>query len=86
MRIVNLELRKGLQIEVTGEYVPMEPTVLYNPDGTGHPGSSAEFYTHKIELVQGELISLLDHLSTTTDFYDYLAGKCIDQIQKEDNG
>ena len=33
----------GLNLTVTGEYEPEEATVLYYPDGSGHPGTPASF-------------------------------------------
>lgn len=86
MRTVNLEINKNLTVEVTGEYTPAEGMVMYDKNGEGHPGSGAEFYITDIKFVKGGLLDIMDHVDNNQEFYNYLVDKCIDQIQKEDNG
>jgi len=45
---------------VSGSYVPEEKEVLYDKNGDpGHPGSSSEFDLEHIEIIEGDLLSLI---------------------------
>jgi hypothetical protein len=44
-----------------GRYVPAEPMVMYYKDGSGHPGSPAEFEIEKIEGDNLKLIQLIEN-------------------------
>lgn len=47
-------------LEVSGYYCPEEPMVMYYTDGTGYPGSSADF---EIETVTVDGVNIYELLS-----------------------
>lgn len=49
-----------VNLEVSGYYSPEEPMVMYYGDGSGYPGSSADF---EIETVTVEGVDIYDLLS-----------------------
>ena len=49
-----------VRLDVHGYYSPAEPMVMYYPDGSGHPGCSAEF---DIETVTVEGVNIYELLS-----------------------
>ena len=60
-------------LDVHGYYSPAEPMVMYYPDGSGHPGCSAEFEISSVKL---EGIVITDLLSD--DIYNKIIEKVID--------
>jgi len=56
-----------IQLEVSGNYYPAEPMVLYDDNMEGYPGSPAEFELHSVEL-QG------------IDITEIISGDIIDEI------
>ncbi len=85
MRSINLELSKELMIEVEGIYYPEEPMVMYYADGSGYPGSPAEFEINDIKITKGTLLDLIDNLNGNLDLWNYLTELAIKQIEENGN-
>jgi hypothetical protein len=67
-------------LEVSGYYSPPEPMVMYYADGTGYPGSSADF---DIETVTVEGVNIYELLSEHVK--EIIAEEVIDkQISQEE--
>jgi len=55
-------LFNGNELTVTGDYQKEEPMVMYYSDGSGHPGSPAEFETTQVEYEGVSIFNLLESL------------------------
>jgi hypothetical protein len=53
---------EGATLEVTGDYYPAEPMVKYYPDGSGYPGSFAEFDIIDIFICDEDVYDLIDRI------------------------
>lgn len=49
----------GVPLDVSGYYTPGEPMRMYYPDGSGHPGSPAEFEIIAVRIEGEDIIELL---------------------------
>ena len=68
-----------VRLDVHGYYSPAEPMVMYYPDGSGHPGCSAEFEITSVKL---EGIVITDLLSD--EVYELIIEKSIEnQLNQE---
>ncbi|MCI4437366.1 MAG: hypothetical protein JHC33_11225 [Ignisphaera sp.] len=66
-------------LDVHGYYSPEEPMVMYYPDGSGHPGCSAEFEIISVSLNGTRITDLL-----SDDVYNEIIEKAIDnQLNQE---
>lgn len=71
------------KLTFVGTYTPEEPMVMYYPDGSGYPGSPAEFEISEIIGSPLDLVDLLETLSgkelwTLLDNYVLENGEIID--------
>jgi hypothetical protein len=66
----------GFNFDLTGNYTPEESMVMYYKDGSGYPGSSAEFEITEITLCGIDAEELTNRL----DAWDELAELAIEQI------
>ena len=69
---------EGVPLTVEGFYSPEEKEVLYYLDGSGHPGSPAEFEIMEVKL-QGTYVDLFDLLSE--NIIQEIEEEAIKQIQ-----
>jgi hypothetical protein len=79
---------KGLTF--TGTFTPEEPMVMYYKDGSGHPGSPAEF---EIEEITGKAMDLVDLINNhipdprkhhdPIDVWEILSTLCLENFEPE---
>ncbi len=77
MRTIHIDI-DDFSLEITGEYVPEEPTVWYYKDGSGHPGSPSyfEFNEDDIHITrEGKEVTL-------DDLFSYCPGMTIEDIEE----
>ena len=60
-------------LDVHGYYSPAEPMVMYYPDGSGHPGCSAEFEIISVSLNGTRITDLL-----SDEVYELIIEKSIE--------
>lgn len=62
-------LLDGINYIVDGWYTPEEPMVMYYRDGSGHPGSPAEFDIAHVNIAHGDAdnyVDIMEHLNDKT--------------------
>jgi hypothetical protein len=62
-----------VRLDVHGYYSPAEPMVMYYPDGSGHPGCSAEFEIISVSLNGTRITDLL-----SDEVYELIIEKSIE--------
>ena len=73
-KTVEIELNiGGVDITVSGYYSPPEPMVMYYADGSGYPGSYAEFELESVQVDGNEIIDLISDA-----IYDEIVDKVIE--------
>lgn len=79
-RNMDLEIYyKGVDINVVGNYTPEEPMVMYYPDGSGHPGSPAEFEIEEIYYGDVDVFDIYDGFKGAMDEIQEL---CITKVEE----
>jgi hypothetical protein len=66
----------GFNFDLTGNYTSEEPMVMYYKDGSGYPGSSAEFEITDVSLCGIDAEELINRL----DAWDELALLAVEYI------
>lgn len=61
MGIKNTYTYQEVDFDIEYNYYPEEKAVMYYPDGSGHPGSSAEVEILKIEVMGYDMLELLNN-------------------------
>ena len=64
---------EGVTLEVTGDYYPYEPAVMYYSDGSGYPGSFAEFDIIDIFIGDEDVYDLIDRIPGAMEEIQQLA-------------
>jgi hypothetical protein len=65
----------NVYLDVSGYYSPVEPMVMYYPDGSGYPGCSAEFEITSVSLNGTRITDLL-----SDEVYELIIEKSIENI------
>jgi hypothetical protein len=68
---------KGVSLEVTGDYYPFEPMVKYYHDGSGYPGSPAEFDIIEKFIGGEDVTDLIDMIPGAEE---EIKNKCLEQL------
>ena len=67
-------------VTFTGTFTPEEPMVMYYKDGSGYPGSPADFEITKIE---GDPIKLVEFIETIhNNIWPELSEKCLEKLSE----
>lgn len=57
----------GVEFEVSGNYTPEEPMVMYYSDMSGYPGSSSEFEVTSVEIGGQNAEEIIERLDAWDD-------------------
>ena len=69
----------GTQLDCEGDYSPPEPCVMYYKDGSGYPGSGAEFEIETVYHGTQDVSDMIEGLETIyPNIWSDLTDKCLE--------